>query len=332
MDIRKKLLLLSLSLLICSTAVPEANAQVDVPEASLADFCSKLPRPEWSALKQMDLSSEFTQDWFEVFEVTEGMIAIYEPFQWQEVVSYLILGSEKSLLFDTGNGLGDIQSLVRSLTDKPIEVLNSHTHYDHVGGNYSFDVIHGMDTSYTRDSQQGVPNRDIGIEASAQALCRDLPNGITQDTHIGRSFTVTNFIEDGAIIDLGDRRLEVLLIPGHTPDAVALIDRENGLMWTGDSYYSGPIWLFVPETDLEAYAASLDRLIEEATHVRALLPAHNTTWVNPSILPKVKAGFELMLSGGAIKADLGDGMAEYRIPGQKMFSFLMRDEPLPYAK
>ena len=332
MNPAKHLSALIFAVLYASISPQNADAQVDTPVASLADFCSKLPRPQWSALKRLDIPAELTQDWFEVYDVTEGVIAIYEPFQWQEVISYLILGSEKALLFDTGNGLGDIELLVRSLTDKPIAVLNSHTHYDHVGGNFSFDVIYGMDTNYTRKNQQGVSNSEIGIEASGQALCRDIPGDMTQETHVGQPFKITEFIDDGTVIDLGDRQLEVLSIPGHTPDAIALVDRNNGLMWTGDTYYSGPIWLYVPETDLEAYALSLERLITEATNMRALLPAHNTTWVDASVLHRVKAGFQIMLKGGARKVELGDGMAEYFVPAEDMFSFLMRDEPLPYTK
>ena len=55
---------------------------------------------------------------------------------------------------------------------------------------------------------------------------------------------------------LGDRLLEIIATPGHTPDAIALLDKQNGLLFTGDSFYVGPIWLFRPETDLDAYVES----------------------------------------------------------------------------
>jgi metal-dependent hydrolase (beta-lactamase superfamily II) len=103
----------------------------------MAGFCKKLPRPEYLNLSKIDLQN----DWFEVYQVAPGVTAIYEPFQWQEVISYLIEGQESALLFDTGNGIADIAPVIESLTNKPVSVLNSHSHYDHVGGNYAFEYI-----------------------------------------------------------------------------------------------------------------------------------------------------------------------------------------------
>ena len=298
------------------------------PAQSMADFCTKLPRAEYQNLKRLPVDSE----WFEVYQITPSIMAIYEPHQWQEVISYLILGETSALLFDTGNGIADIYKLVSGLTDKPITVFNSHGHYDHVGGNYSFETIVGMNTEFTRSRQSGQSNAVIGIEASAQALCVPLPEGVSEKNHIGRTYNITEFIEHGAIIDLGGRQLEVIHIPGHTPDAVALIDRVAGLLWTGDSYYSGPIWLFAEETDLTEYARTLDRLIQEIPNVTALLPAHNVPWVDQSVLLRVKEGLEKMLKGETQKVSQGDGMIEHRIADETEFSFLMRDEPLPYRQ
>jgi glyoxylase-like metal-dependent hydrolase (beta-lactamase superfamily II) len=308
-------------------ALPSFSAPAD-PAVSMAEFCKKLPRADYQNFRQIPVESE----WFEAYELAPGVSAIYEPHQWQEVISYLIEGDQQALLFDTGNGIANIAEVVAGLTDKPVSVLNSHTHYDHVGGNFAFAKVYGMDTQFTRERQIGHPNQDIAIEASKQALCRPLPDGVTQQNHVGRRFKVTDFIQDGDQIDLGGRQLEVLHVPGHTPDAIALIDRVAGLMWTGDSYYSGPIWLFAPETDLAAYAKSLQRLIASAKGVKALLPAHNTPWVSPDVLPRVAEGLQAMLSGNTKLIPLGDSMVEHQIEGESEFSFLMRDEAIPYAQ
>ena len=294
----------------------------------MAEFCAALPRIEYEALNRIESSSS----WFELYRIAPGVTAIYEPHQWQEAISYLIEGDETALLFDTGNGIADIFTVVKKLSNKPISVLNSHTHYDHVGGNFSFENIIGMDTQFTRKRQAGHVNKDIAIEVSPAALCRGLPEGVTETNHIGKPFSVSQFIQDGHIIDLGGRQLEVIHLPGHTPDAIALIDRKAGLLWTGDSYYSGPIWLFAAETDLDAYAKSLQRLIQEIPNVKALLPAHNTPWVDPAVLPRVMAAFKLMMAGQSIKIDQGYGMIEHKIDGESQFSFLLRDEPIPYLK
>ena len=296
------------------------------PATSMAEFCKKLPRSAYADLQRVALSG----DWFEAYRVADGVIAIYEPHQWQEVISYLIVGKKNALLFDTGNGIADIATVVQELTDKPVSVLNSHGHYDHVGGNYAFDKIYGMDSDFTRERQQGRTNEEISVEVSQEALCRALPEGVTPANHSGRPYKVSDFIEDGAVIDLGDRQLEVIHVPGHTPDAIALIDRHAGLMWTGDSYYSGPIWLYAPETDLAAYEQSLDRLIAEVPNLKALLPAHNIARVSPEVLLRVKSGFKAMLAGQARRVESWQGTVVYEFDGEAEFSFLMRDEPLPY--
>jgi len=167
------------------------------PSASMAEFCTELPRPAYATLERLTVGS----DWFETYRLAPGVTAIYEPWQWQEVISYLIEGEEQALLFDTGNGIGDIAAVVRALTSKPVAVLNSHSHYDHVGGNYAFDKIYGMNTAFTRDRQRGQSNDQIAVEVSTAALCKPLPSGVTPANHVGRGYTVTTFIEDGHIFE-----------------------------------------------------------------------------------------------------------------------------------
>lgn len=296
------------------------------PAESMSEFCQKLPRPEYAQLKRV----EYKSDWFELYDVAPGVTAIYEPFQWQEAISYLIQGDEKALLFDSGNGIADMAKLVKTLTNKPVSVLNSHSHYDHVGGNYAFENIYGMNTAYTRDRQSGHTNENISIEASKQALCKDLPTGVTKDNHVGRPYQVSEFIEDGHIIDLGNRKLHVIHTPGHTPDAIILIDEKHELMFTGDSYYSGPIWLYAPETDLEQYQNSLSLMIQKSHNIKHLLPAHNTPLTDPKLLVKALAGIKAVINGQAQSVPQGDGMVEYIVNEDLPFSFLMRDEELPY--
>ena len=97
---------------------------------------SKLTK--FSDLKKIPCESS----WFEPYKVAEGVTAIYEPHHFQEVISYLIEGEEKALLLDSGMGLGNIKAVVEFLTDKPIILVNSHSHFDHVGDNWRFPETH----------------------------------------------------------------------------------------------------------------------------------------------------------------------------------------------
>ena len=135
-------------LLLATCAFAQSGA--GVPTAT-PDWCRKIPRPGYAKLKRVSSPDR----WFEVYEVRPQVFAIYEPHQAEEVISYLILGDKQALLFDTGLGIGDIRRVVLSLTSLPIVVVNSHTHNDHVGGNWQFEHVAGMDTAFTRESAKG---------------------------------------------------------------------------------------------------------------------------------------------------------------------------------
>jgi glyoxylase-like metal-dependent hydrolase (beta-lactamase superfamily II) len=209
---------------------PAAAAQTQVTYS--AEWCRHLPRPEYKALERVPVRS----DWFEVYRVRPGVFALYEPHQAEEVISYLIGGSRKALLFDTGMGIASIRGVVRQLTRLPVTVLNSHTHYDHVGGNREFSEILGMDTAFTRErAAKGYFNEVMRTEVSPENLCGPLPKGFDPGAYHVPPFRIARTVRDGTVIDLGDRKLEVIAVPGHTPDSIALLDRGHRLLFTGDT-------------------------------------------------------------------------------------------------
>lgn len=285
--------------------------------ADLGSFCDRLPRPGFAKLSKHESSN----DWFEVYEIEPDIWAIHEPFQWQEVISYLIAGSEKALLFDTGNGIGDIKAVVDQLTDKPVLVVNSHSHFDHIGGNYQFDTVLSVATPFTLRRTDGMQSEELSIEVSDEATCKSPPKGVTPENHHIRPFSIRHTIEDGEVIDIGGRRLEVVRVPGHTDDAIALLDRDAGFLWSGDSFYEGPIWLFFPETDLVAYQASVAKFAELASGLKAVFPAHNTPRANPELLIALRDNVDEVLAGNVEPVPVGDGNVEFRFDG---FSLLMR--------
>jgi glyoxylase-like metal-dependent hydrolase (beta-lactamase superfamily II) len=303
----------------CNDVADRANDQQSsyTGAADLETFCDRLPRAAYARFEKHDASN----DWFEVYEVAPGVWAIYEPFQWQEVISYLIVGTDSAVLFDTGNGISPIKPIVDQLTNKPIRILNSHSHFDHIGGNYEFDDILSVGTQFSLARARGSRSEQISMEVSPEALCKDPPAGVTQENHQVRPFPISGTIGDGTVLDIGGRRLEVLGVPGHTDDAIALLDRSAGLLWSGDSFYEGPIWLFFPETDLVAYRRSVARLASLAPDLSAVFPAHNTPKANPALLVELEASLDRVLAGEVTPTPVSDGNVEFRFDD---FSFLMR--------
>jgi glyoxylase-like metal-dependent hydrolase (beta-lactamase superfamily II) len=288
--------------------------------AQQAEWCKKLPRAAYSKLERVPI----TDPWFEVYKIRPGVFAIYEPHQLEEVISYLIIGDEKAgggkaLLFDTGMGISNIQAVVAGLTRLPVSVVNSHTHNDHVGDNWRFSDIYGMDTDFTRTNARG-STEDAQAELASDEICGALPAGFDAKAYATKPFHITHWLHDGDKIELGGRTLKVIGTPGHTPDAIALLDEKNGLLFTGDSFYLGPIYLYRPETDLDAYVASMQKLAAMAPHLQLLLPAHNTPVADPSYLPRLVTAIQ-QVRRGEVKPVANDGKHEYLFDG---FSFLMR--------
>src|SRR3984957_18897813 len=279
------------------------------------EWCKGQPPPAYGKLQRVPTPDR----WFEVYTIRPGVFAIYEPHQLEEVISYLIVGGDKALLFDTGMGISNIQAVVAGLTKLPVSVVNSHTHNDHVGDNWRFNEVYGMDTDFTRANARGSRN-DAQAELAPGEICGSLPAGFDAKAYSRKPFPITRWLHDGDSIALGGRTLRVISTPGHTPDSIALLDEKNGLLFTGDTFYAGPIYLYRPETDLDAYVTSVKKLAALALHLRLLLPAHNVPVASPSILPKVVSAMQ-QVRGGEVKPIAKDGKHEYIFGG---FSFLMR--------
>jgi len=301
----------AITLAICIGIASLLCAQAPIP-----DWCRPLPRPEYKTIEPVAVSDP----WFEVYKPAPGVYAIYEPHQSEEVISYLIVGKKRALLFDTGMGIGDIKKVTTELTTLPIVVLNSHTHNDHVGGNWQFDTIYGMDTDFTRKNAKG-SSADAQAEIAPGEICGTLPKEFHAKSYATKSWTIASFLEDADRIDLGERSIEVITTPGHTPDAISLLDRANGLLFTGDTYYPAPIWLFRPETDLNAYAASIQHLAALAPHLKLVLGAHNIPVASPTVLPRLVTAFAAVRAGKVAPTPASPGKVLYKVEG---FSFLMR--------
>lgn len=333
-----KALVCCLNLLCVLCALPSAASALFLcfpasPQSQIPDWCKALPRPEYQALERVPI----TDPWFEVYKVAPDTFAIYEPHQSEEVISYLILGHDKAVLFDTGMGISDIRKVVNELMggdaatrrgtqgkkpslELPIIVLNSHTHDDHVGGNWQFESIYSMDTDFSRQNARG-SIADAQAEITRGEVCGDLPRNFDAKSYRTKPWTISKYIHDGDRLDLGGRTLEILATPGHTPDAISLFDRANGLLFTGDTYYPAPIWLYRPETDLDAYAKSIARLAALASQVKLVIGAHNIPVISPAVLHNLVAAF----------ADLRAGKANCRpeSPGKRLccvrnVTFLLR--------
>ncbi len=299
------------------------NEQVRGRGEGKDNWWDALPRAAWSEFDPVEQS----QPWFEVYRIRPGVLAIYEPGQFEEVISYLIVGSERALLFDTGLGIGDMRRLAGELTDKDVAVLNSHTHYDHVGGNHAFETVYGTDLDYTRRHERGRPHAEVAEFVGEGWIWKETPEGFSADAYASEPFTITRRVEDGQVISLGDVELEVLLTPGHAPDSLCLLDRERRLLFTGDTFYPATLYAHLPGSTFEDYERTAARLADLADAVDLVLPAHNEPTMPSRQLIALRDAFRSMRQSDASYV-LTDGNREYDFG---RFSILVSDPP-PWSR
>lgn len=177
-------------------------------------WCRALPRPQYKSLQRVAVNDT----WFEVYRVAPRVFAIYEPHQSEEAISFLIVGDNRALLWDTGLGIGNLKGVTAELTRLPVAVLNSHTHDDHVGDNWQFDTIYSMDTAFSLRNAQG-SREDAQAEIQPGQVCGQLPAGFdaeayaTRPGELRRSCTTAN----GSIWAAGACRLWPRRVTRPTP-------------------------------------------------------------------------------------------------------------------
>jgi glyoxylase-like metal-dependent hydrolase (beta-lactamase superfamily II) len=198
-------------------------------------------------------------EYFVVAELDQNTFAIGEPRYGQCNFAYLIVGSERALLFDTGPGVRNIATVVHALTALPVMALPSHLHFDHVGNLSRFNDVALPDLPALRAQVHG------GVFSLGLYQFLGFVEGFRRP-----DVRVTRWISPGSDIDLGGRHLRLIGAAGHTPESVVLLDGGTNRVYAGDFIYPSQIYAFLPGADLRDYAESarrVARLLDDASVV-----------------------------------------------------------------
>jgi glyoxylase-like metal-dependent hydrolase (beta-lactamase superfamily II) len=252
--------------------------------------------------------------WFEIYRVRPGVFAVLEPGHAEEAISYLILGSERAVLLDTGMGIADLKAEVDRLTDRPIVVVVSHGHYDHVGDNHRFSEVWAFDSdSDVARIEQGKSRHECTRYMEPGHYLK-LPDGFDPAAYEIRPSPVTRRLQHLEAIDLGGRTLTVHHTPGHTQGSICLLDSRDNLLFTGDTFYPGMLFAHFEDSDFALYRQSIDYLVDLLPRVNRLCPSHNEAWVEKTALVRVQAAFEQIVAGDA-PYDVEGDVRVYRFDG-----------------
>lgn len=218
--------------------------------------------------------------WFERWRVDENITLLWEPYVHRLLQCNIwhVRGRDRDLMIDTGIGVMSLREAARDLLKKPVLAVATHTHGDHTGGIHEFDerVVHkaeaesmttaGFGMFLTRsqmaDSRVDYLNR-VGYVIDTEELVSAYPHeGFDPRDHLLHPAPPTRIVEEGDVIDIGDRAFEVLHLPGHTPGGLALWEAKTGTLFSGDTIYDGPLLYESRGAVLEDYRRTMLRLRE----------------------------------------------------------------------
>jgi glyoxylase-like metal-dependent hydrolase (beta-lactamase superfamily II) len=272
-------------------------------------------------------------DWFVVRQVTPDLWMIAEA---GHVVNWLYQGSDRAILVDTGTGIVPIKPVVDRLTDRPVTVVNTHYHFDHVGGNGAFaERLAGLRGGpfLERGTPPGLLRRYLAafpaIIADARARTaadpdafaltpetevRDFPLGFDPEAWAPGRAPATRLLREGEAIDLGGRTVRVIDTPGHSPDGICLFDERDGILFAGDTLMEGALYAHYDESSLPDLLASARKLAALGSPVRTICAGH---------IPRAVAETTLIAETADAVARVLDGAA-YRL-GHDVFGYTVRE-------
>ena len=199
----------------------------------------------------------------EVIQINENSWRIEDS----GVRCFLLTGTEKALLIDSGRELHTARDIAESLTDLPVSLLNTHADGDHIGSNAQFD--------------------SFDMHPAEEALYRRGGRG-------GKLIPV----REGDTLDLGGRELRIIELPGHTPGSIAVLDVRNRVLISGDPVQEhGRIFMFGAHRNMENYIRSLEHLEAFIDQFDEIWPSHADIPISPSLIRKLHDGAVDVLNG-----------------------------------
>jgi len=206
---------------------------------------------------------------YEIERIYDNTFRIIEPIG----SNYLIIGSQRGILIDTGLGIGNLKGLVEELNDqKPYDVVNTHGHFDHVYGDYQFPEIYIsrtdlklLEESYQKES----------IERNTALFSRFYPSAEYLQRLKRNSFDFRTIdLKEGHIFDLGDTEIETIHVPGHTEGHMCFLDKRNRRLFAGDSMMRHTTIANGGGASIKEFISGLKKVYERREEFDCFLPAH----------------------------------------------------------
>jgi glyoxylase-like metal-dependent hydrolase (beta-lactamase superfamily II) len=204
------------------------------------------------------------EDWYRIRRVGDDVTLIDEPFieEFYRCNVWHIRGRDRDMLVDSGMGVVSLREWVPLVTERGLTAVASHTHFDHIGCHHEFEdrAVHRAEAAILADPTRAATLADPYVTDEIFTRLPPLPYAST--AYAVKSAPATRLLEDGDIVDLGDRHFEVIHTPGHSPGGIALWEAASGILFSGDIVYDGPLIEDTYHADATDYHRSMVRLFD----------------------------------------------------------------------
>lgn len=202
------------------------------------------------------------QNWYRQRSAGDGITWIDEPYiqEFYRCNIWHVRGRDRDLMVDSGMGVVSLRQWVPLVSERPLDAVASHTHFDHIGCHHEFPcrLCHSAEAEILADPTRINTLADPYVTDEIFDALPDVPYSST--TYAVKSAPATRILEDGDMIDLGDRVFEVIHTPGHSPGGIALWEAATSVLISGDLVYDGPLIEDTYHANAEAYVRSMQRL------------------------------------------------------------------------
>lgn len=201
------------------------------------------------------------EGWYETVRMADDVTLIHEPWikPFYRCNIWHVRGRDRDLLFDSGLGHFSLSEHIKLVTERPLLCVASHTHFDHIGCHHEFAhrCVHSAEAAILAD-----PRNDLTLAGkyATEEMFNRLPAGWQTGRYRIQPAPAERLLEDGDVIDLGDRSFEVVHTSGHSPGGIGLFERKTGIFLSGDIVYDGPLIDDAYHSDLAAYQATFERI------------------------------------------------------------------------
>ncbi|WP_026477204.1 MBL fold metallo-hydrolase [Alkaliphilus transvaalensis] len=227
-------------------------------------------------------------NWFEIRQLDKRTYIISENKHYEKTNIYYLIGEQFNVCIDSGMGLYKLGNLLEMIDNKKRCVITTHAHWDHIGNHDEFDIVYFHKKAQTLlKTGELTPLDMIKTEMVRGISEEDIPNNFEVEKYQlydGEGGTV---IEDGDIIDLGNRKLEIIHTPGHTPDSISILDKTTGYLFVGDFIYKGALYCGASNNNPKEYLTSLEKLIQRKAEISSVFSGHYEVHFGKEYLNKV---------------------------------------------